>query len=121
MTTITTPFRDIYGTKETNGLVNGPAYHQENADNEHPDFPYGCDWAEKGLKVTRLRLLTDPGCPFFDVSYCDGQIEGKFVRVNLPFSSLGRRNVAKQIIAYAKADGVYAKGLGILDCISTLC
>lgn len=31
-----------------------------------------------------------------------------------------RGNLSHQIIEYAKHDRVYAKGLGILDCISTL-
>lgn len=112
--------RNVYGTVETAGLVNGPAYHAENAANEHPDYPDGVYWDEKGLKVTRLRLLTDAYCPFWDVSYCDGELNGKFVRVLLPFGQLKRGNLAAQIIGYAKTDGVYAKGLGILNCISTL-
>lgn len=109
-----------YGTLESNGLVNGPKYHADNANNEHPDYPHGACWTTKGLKVTRLRLLTDSYCPFWDVSYCDGLLDGKYVRVLLPFSQLKRGQVAKQIVEYAKSDGVYAKGLGILDCISTL-
>ena len=120
MNTQTIDRRNIYGTIETNGLVNGPQYHIDNANNEHPDYPDGCDWTTKGLQVTRLRLLTDSYCPFWDVSYCDGLLDGKFVRVILPFGQLKRGNLAAQIIDYAKRDGVYAKGLGILNCISTL-
>lgn len=113
--------RNIYGAKETNGLANGIAYHQANAANTHPDYQdCPCDWTTPGLKVTRLRLLTDPGFPFWDVSYCDGILDGHHVRVQLPFSQLNRGNVSRQIIAYAKRDRVYAKGLGILDCVSTL-
>lgn len=116
----TVDYRNTYGTHETNGLVNGAAYHQANAENEHPDFPHGADWTEPGLRVTRLRLLSDPGIPFWDVSYCDGMLDGKFVRVILPFSQLPKRDTMKAIIAYAKRDGVFAKGIGILDCISKL-
>lgn len=113
-------YREIYGAKETNGLVNGAAYHQANAGRTHPDHPDGVDWTHPGLKVTRLRLLTDPGFPFWDVSYCDGELDGYHVRVHLPFSQLKRGNLSRQIIEYAKHGRVYAKGLGILDCISTL-
>ena len=115
----TVAYTNTYGAIETNGLVNGLAYHKHFAETEHPTSPL-VDWTAKGLKITRLRLLTDIGCPFWDVSYCYGTYEGYSVRVQLPFNQLARRNLAKQIISYAKADGVFAKGLGILDCISCL-
>ena len=70
--------------------------------------------------MTRLRLLSDPGFPYWDVSYCDGELDGYHVRVQLPFNQLKKRNIAGQIIEYAKRDKVFAKGIGILDCISTL-
>ncbi len=113
-------YREVYGAQEVAGLVNGIAYHQSNADNTHPDFPHGVDWDHPGLKVTRLRLLSDPGIPFWDVSYCDGQLDGYHVKVGLPFSQLPKRQFLKAIVEYAKRDGVYAKGIGILDAISTL-
>lgn len=111
---MTTIDRNLYGANEVNGLVNGLAYHT--------DF-YNArvvDWTEKGLKITRLRLLSDPGFPMWDVSYCHGYVGKEPVVVNLPFSQLPKRNKVKTIIEYAKRDKVYAKGLGILDCISTL-
>lgn len=106
--------RNIYGTKEFNGLVNGRAYHD--------DFNNArtVDWTEKGLKVTRLRLLSDPGFPVWDVSYCHGFIGKEPVVVQLPFSQIPKRNMMKFIIEHAIKDKVYAKGIGILDCISTL-
>lgn len=83
-------------------------------------------WTDPGLdKITRLRLLSDFGCPFWDVGYCWGELHGTAVRVQLPFHQLrkfGRSGVDKGIIIReAKADGVYAKRLGILndDIIST--
>ena len=91
------------------------------------DFPGFLDslegsvsWKDKDLaKITRLRLLSDPGYPVWDVSYCFGQLRsGASVRVDLPFSQLPKRNVVGAILQYAKRDGVYAKGLGILDNIS---
>ena len=94
-------------------------------------------WTEKNLRITRLRLLSDPGIPFWDVSYCDGVIlheDGtrEPVMVSLPFSQLARTSrylgqlrrapsLARQIIEYGKKDGVFVKRLGVLDVISTLC
>lgn len=109
--------RNVYGTKESNGLIDGPAYHAARNDGSgHP-----VDWTTPGLKVTRLRLLSDPGHPEWDVSYCHGMLAGEHVDVQLPFSNLPKRGYLAEIIKHAKRDRVFAKGLGILDNISTLC
>lgn len=110
---------NLYGVRETNGLSAGSEYHAANAANQHPDFE-SVDWTYPGLRITRLRLVSDPGFPFWDVSYCDGELQGKFVRVSLPFSQLPKRGMNRAIIEHARRDGVYAKGLGIFDCVSTL-
>lgn len=74
-------------------------------------------WNDPELKrVLRLRLI---GCcreyPFWDVSYCYGELkDGTRVRVDLPDHRLNR-NWKAHLIALAKRDGVFAKGLGILD------
>ena len=102
------------GAHEANGLVNGPAYHTARAGAET------VDWTTPGLKVTRLRLVSDPGFPFWDVSYCHGVLNGKDVDVQLPFGQLPKRGLSRAIVEAAKADGVYARGLGILDAVSTL-
>ena len=80
-------------------------------------------WTAKGLKITRLRMLSDQGFPFWDVSYCHGVLNGEPVTVALPFHQLPKRGRNKAIVEYAKRDNVYAKGLGILNdfVISTLC
>ena len=77
-------------------------------------------WTEPGLKVTRLRLLTDPGFPMWDVSYCHGEVSGEPVRVELPFHQLPKSGTNKAIVEHAKKDGVYAVRLGIFDNISKL-
>lgn len=99
----------MYGARETNPRPAGMVHPSKRV-----------DWTEPGLHVTRLRLLSDPGHPEWDVSYCYGEIDGEPVRVGLPFSSLPKRGVAKTIVEFARHDKVYAKGLGILDNISTL-
>ena len=78
----------------------------------------------KLAKIIRLRLLTEPGFPAYDVSYCHGELkDGTPCRVELPFSQIPRSkriSLNAFIIKEAKADGVYAKGLGIFDAISIL-
>ena len=103
---------------ETNGLQNGNDYHDAHFSN-HAGY---VDWTDKDLaKITRLRLLTDSGFPMWDVSYCHGVLkDGRTCEVQLPFSQLPKRGMAKAIVEYAKQDGVYAKRLGIFDSISKL-
>lgn len=111
---------DTYGVHETNGLENPRAYH-ETRHNNHGGM---VDWTTPGLRVTRLRLLSDPGFPAWDVSYCHGVLDGQHVDVQLPFDQLIKSrkvSLSSQIVKYAIKDKIYAKGLGILDCISKLC
>lgn len=106
--------RNVYGARETNGLVNPDDFAEARAGRT-------VDWTEPGLKVTRLRLLSDPGFPVWDVSYCYGQLpSGEQVRVSLPFDQIPKGRVSGFIVDQAKRAGVYAKGLGILGAISTL-
>lgn len=102
-----------YGVSETNPLPTG--YHNEKATES-------VDWTDKRLaRIERLRLLSDPGYPFWDVSYCYGRLKtGEKVEVSLPFSELPKRKMFEALIKYAKADKVYLKGLGVFGAISTL-
>lgn len=106
--------RDLYGAQETNGIA--PGYHNE-------PIVATLDWTSPDLaKITRLRLLSDPGYPAWDVSYCHGENRrGERVNVGLPFSQLPRgRAMRGAIIEWARREKVYAKGLGIFEAISTL-
>jgi len=78
-------------------------------------------WTAPGLQIIRLRLLTDPGFPVWDVSYCHGIIGDEVVRVQLPFGQLPKFRIKRAIVEYAKTDNLFAKRTGIFDCISTLC
>jgi hypothetical protein len=102
------------GARETAGLIDGQAYHAERRG------AGTVDWTEPGLYVTRLRLISDPGFPMWDVSYCHGILNGQPVNVQLPFYQLPKRGLTRAIVEAAKRDRVYARGLGILDNISTL-
>lgn len=88
---------------------------------EHQKDRQTVPWTTPGLKVNRLRLLSDPGLPFWDVSYCYGELDGQDVRVDLPFSQLPKRNMRSAIVGYAIKDRVNARDMGILHNISTLC
>jgi len=81
-------------------------------------------YAEHG-RISRVRLLTERtfGGRFHDVSYIHGFIPGedggRTVRISLahlPQSTLIPANRVKQtFIEWGKAEGVFAKGLGLLD------
>lgn len=81
-------------------------------------------WDAPNLKVTRLRVVSDRGFPYWDVSYCHGVIGNDYVRVTLPFSQIPKPYAPEAathgygrgfIVRAARGAGVYAKGLGILD------
>lgn len=105
-----------YGNLETPNQLGsvkaGQEYHSQF--NEAPTVY----WDAKGLKITRFRILTDPGFPAWDVSYCHGRLNGKPVNVDLPFAQMPKRGWKRYVVEMAKKDGVYAKGLGILDPIN---
>jgi len=67
-------------------------------------------------RIARLRLLSDPGFPFWDVSYCYGVLkDGSKVRVSLPRFQFGKRTLMKDLIDMCREAGVYGKGLGLFD------
>ena len=103
---------------ETNGLVDGQAYHHSHHEN-HAGL---VGWTDDRLsKITRLRLLTDPGFPLWDVSYCHGVLkDGRNCDVELPFSQLPKKKMGNYIVNQAMRDGVHAKSLGLFDAISKL-
>jgi hypothetical protein len=111
---VVVPFRDTYGAKEVNRLSNGADYHSEFREART------VMWTEPGLRITRLRLLSDPGYPHWDVSYCHGEVRGEKVHVALPFSDLPKRRMLAAIVQYAIEDNVNAKRMGVFDAISTL-
>lgn len=73
------------------------------------------------VKVTRLRLLSDPGYPMWDLSYCYGlDVDGQPVRVSLPVHQFPKRNLSRALVDMAREAGRYGKGMGLLDAVSTL-
>jgi hypothetical protein len=110
-----------YGEQEVNGLSDLGISPKQWGEHLSKMDPIPVCWTEPGLKITRLRLVSDPGFPVWDVSYCHGVMpDGRHVQVDLPFSQVPKRDRAKFLVREAIRAGVYAKGIGILDNISTL-
>ena len=109
--------------QESNPLPEG--YHESVTDKIQKDVY----WDHPGLKIIRLRFLSDPGFAFWDVSYCHGQLSnGDYVNVHLPFHQLNKwtdgshthpARINRQIVEFARRDRVFARSLGIFDVIST--
>lgn len=112
-----------YGVDATNPLTAEHLAAREAIDHKAPQTSLG---HPDLVKVTRLRLLSDAGFPWWDVSYCYGELrDGTPVRVHLGTDQLRKRGrgVDKgHLIELAKTAGKFAKGLGLLDddVISTL-
>ena len=74
------------------------------------------------VKITRLRLLGDPGpysFPYFDLSYCYGELaDGTPVKVQLPQWQFPKRGVRGHIVQMFKDSGRHAKNMGALDALN---
>ncbi len=103
--------RNVYGAIESNGLVNAQAEVNK------VDYSQNVWLNDPQLaRIIRIRLISDPGFPFWDMSYAWGEMkDGSRVRVNFPKSQFGKRTLKAELIAMAKHERVYAKGLGMLD------
>lgn len=97
---------------ETNPLLADPSTY---FDAIQPD---PVDWDTPGLVIDRLRLVSDPGYPWWDISYCTGFLNGKLYKVHLPFSQLPKRNMKRALYEEARRSGAYINGL--FTAISTL-
>ncbi len=74
-------------------------------------------WNDPELKVIiRLKCLFEKGIGLMDVDECTGALTtGEVVTVELPFTQLPRANYLGILLDYARRDGVFLKGLGVLD------
>lgn len=100
---------------ETNPMIDHDRYHAVDRTLEvQLDDP-------RLAQITRLRLLSDWGYPYWELSYCHGVLkDGTAVRVQLPRHIFPKRGLHRALVEMAREAGVYAKGLGMLDNISTL-
>lgn len=108
--------RNLYGAFESNGLVNGTEYH---AGVDHTKRYTLADVANEKGTITRVRILTERvnGTMYCDISYIHATLpDGRTVEVMHPIGGMTLYHTLKgQMIDWAKAEGVYAKGIGLLD------
>ena len=96
-------------------------YEASDMQRYHAGVDHSTTYTPKGVlalggRVTRLRLLTDPGFPFLDVSYCHATLaDGTVVPVELPFDQIPRVRAIPFIVEQAKREGFNARDLGLLD------
>ena len=98
-----------YGVDETNPLGDSHAYY--NREWEHMTLD---SLRDAGGKVTRVRWLTER--QYADLSYVHGVLpDGRPVRLDgTPVGGLTRDRMGI-LIEWAKEQGVFAKGIGLLD------
>lgn len=67
--------------------------------------------------IERLRLLTSPGCPVWDVSYVWGSGTGRkeLFRVDLGVHQFPRQGLTGALIATFKEAGRYAKTMDVFE------
>jgi hypothetical protein len=98
-----------YGVNETNPLWTSEVTHETITEEVTLGDP-------RLDRVTRLRLLTEPEYPFFDISYVYGVLkDGTHVRITGAPMHLGRKTIKRDLIEWAKEEKAFAKGLGLLD------
>lgn len=106
----------MYGARETSPLSESGMAHTDYTGAETLDLE-----DPRLVRITRLRLLSDPGFPFWDVSYCYGTTaDGAPVRVSLPVRQFPKSGLTRALVQMAKDAGRYGKGMGLLDAVSTL-
>lgn len=106
----------MYGVNETSPLSESGIDHHDYAGAETLDLE-----DPRLVRVTRLRLLSEPGYPMWDLSYCYGATaDGTPVRVSLPVSRFPKSGLSRALVQMAKDAGRYGKGMGLLDAVSTL-
>lgn len=105
-----------YGATATNDLIDGAGYREE--------VDYSVTYSLSRIKemrgtICRVRILTDRimGQTMCDVSYIHAILpDGRIVPVqNLLNNLTPFRELKKEMIEWAKREGVYAKGIGLID------
>lgn len=103
--------RGRYGVLESNHWDGGQVQDWLDAIEETVDLS-----DPRLARIARLRLLSDPGFPYWDVSYCYGVLkDGARVRVRLTRCQFGKRTLKRDLIDMCREAGVYGKGLGLFD------
>jgi hypothetical protein len=105
-----------YGATQTNGLVDGAAYH---AEVDYSRFYSLREIKDLGGKITRVRILTERtyGGTLCDISYINATLrDGQTVPVQHFINNLTPlRNLKKAMLDWAQREGVFAKSIGLID------
>lgn len=103
-----------YGVRATGEVVT-QEYHQGISYDDQMTLG---ELVRKGGRVTRVRLLTErwPSGRMADISYIHGTLpSGKVVPLYVDAESGPLRGMKASFIEWAKREGVFAKGCGLLD------
>lgn len=101
---------NYYGVQYSGTLVTG-TYHES--------VDYSRTYTLKEIegakgKITRLRILAERGIG--DISYIHATLpDGKIVPVNNTLGQVRMNRLMGDLIRWAKEEGVYAKGIDLLD------
>jgi len=105
-----------YGATQTNGLVDGAAYHEQTDRTRRYSL---AEVKAEGGKITRVRILTERtfGGTLCDISYINATLrDGRQVEVFHPLNNLTPlRNLKKSMLDWAQSEGVFAKSIGLID------
>lgn len=110
----TIDFRSRHGAWETNGLIDP----QGAVDAVNRTRTYALS-DPAVVRINRLRLISDPQFPLWDVSYCWGELaDGTVIPVQLDRHQFPKSQLSRALVDLAKDAGRYAKGIGLLDAVS---
>lgn len=108
----------MHGVRETNPLDVSYRELQQTIDRQNP-----VAFTDPRLvRILRLRLISDPGHPEWEVSYCDGELEdGTRVAVSIPWQFFRKRGLNGELFRMCKESGRHGKRLGIYGAVSLCC
>lgn len=93
---------------ETNGLVDGIAYHSQ----EREDVYFDEITSKDSVVLERLRMVTDSYCPFYDISYIHVIYNGKQAELlNFPTMQLNKRGWKKELVKICQDQKIFIKDL----------
>jgi hypothetical protein len=99
--------RNYGGAFETNNLATTGLRHEDTDNSETVDLG-----DPRLVRVLRIRLLSDPGFPVYDVSYVLGRLDdGRQVHVDLGAHQLGKRTYLSELYTLARDAGVHLNRL----------
>lgn len=102
---------------ETNPLENGQDYHEE----ERIYVYFEELTSEDEIEMERLRLLTDSGLPFYDISYIHIIYNGKKAQLlDFPVNKLPKKGWKEKMIDICKKNNIFIKHIVHPDRVSIL-